>query len=236
MFVQRKKKSGSLILAPSQSPIKAKEKSSTAKTPVQATTTKPVVAKLDTPVKEAADDKAIIEKAPQATTPPPSKTPKSNLGLGLSLKAILEEDDSKTVQNANRESSNNTVEENIGEKEVSQEAIAKAWKNFADKHKEDGNQTLYMALSMDEPKLEATTVSCFVKNTIQLNTFNEHKQDLTSYLRKTLDNKHLILKATLNTKDNGKMLYTDGEKLGALIKSNANIKFLVDKFGLETEF
>jgi len=236
VFFQRKKKSGSLILAPSKLPKKAIKQPSTINVPLKETAAKPKVATPETSIKQASESKPVVETSVKTTPTSAAKAPKSSLGLGLSLKAILEEDDSKAeviTEGGNQEYATNKT---LGEKEVSQEGLDAAWKKFSEQHKEEGNQTFYMALSMDEPKLDGHNILCFVKNTIQLNTFNEHKLALTTFLRNTLENKHISVKAILSTKDNGKMLYTDGEKLGALIKSNANIKFLVEKFGLETEF
>ena len=129
--------------------------------------------------------------------------------------------------------------EGISTNDFTKEALEKAWEEYTTIVKQEGNNSYATTLKLTKPEYNTDkpeTITCLVLNSLQLKQFNEQKQGLLNYLRKTLNNKNIQVDAYEAESNDKRLLYTDGEKLRALAESNPNIKLLIDKLGLETEF
>ncbi len=83
---------------------------------------------------------------------------------------------------------------------VTQEALEKAWKLFADQLPEDGPRSLYTTLIGDKPVIEGEVISFKMVNAIQEKDLSDIKGALMEFLRTQLQNSALELRTRVEKK------------------------------------
>ncbi len=150
---------------------------------------------------------------------PPSKLRSTN-NLELSVK----NDDTQNTDNQ-------IFTENYSES-FTFESLQKKLHYFADTR---DNETLKVMLKRDFV-LEETTLKLQLDNQIQLDTLTQIKQDLATYLRKTLRNTSIQIIAEIVESNTERRPYTAQEKFEYLANKNPALLELREKLGLELVF
>lgn len=112
------------------------------------------------------------------------------------------------------------------------------WRKYAYKMRDEGQDTLFTALTSRDPILkEDTTVVHYVDNDVQLRFLKTNETQLTGYLRKTLKNWSIQVIIEEGAEENGtKQLYSGKEKFENMADRNPHLKTLRQKFKLDIDF
>jgi hypothetical protein len=96
------------------------------------------------------------------------------------------------------------------------------------------NKTLILR---SEYELHEQTIKLYVKNRIQIETFNSFKEELMAFIRKELENQSIQIEAIIKKDGNApKKHYTGQEKYSHLVKQFPILEKLREEFGLEANF
>lgn len=112
------------------------------------------------------------------------------------------------------------------------------WRKYAYKMRDEGQDTLFTALTGRDPILkEDTTVVHYVDNDVQLRFLKTNETQLAGYLRKTLKNWSIQVIIEEGAEENGtKQLYSGKEKFENMADRNPHLKTLRQKFKLDIDF
>jgi len=111
------------------------------------------------------------------------------------------------------------------------------WRRFAHKQRNSGMETLYSALTMNEPKLSGESVVHHVDNIVHLEFIKTKESDIVQHLRKELKNYNLQIEFKLNTEENGnKKAVTGKDKFEEMAKRNPNLNAFKKRFKLDIDF
>ncbi len=112
------------------------------------------------------------------------------------------------------------------------------WRKFAFKMRDEGQDTLFTALTGRDPILgEDNLVTHYVDNDVQLRFLQTNETKLMGYLRKELKNWSISLKIEEGSADNGeKKLYSGKDKFEDMADRNPHLKTLRQKFKLDIDF
>ena len=75
-----------------------------------------------------------------------------------------------------------------------------------------------------------------VENSLQEELIRDEKPRLVSWLKRELHNSNVEITTELVSEPARKMLYTDGEKLEEMLRKNASLALLQQKFNLDFDF
>ena len=112
------------------------------------------------------------------------------------------------------------------------------WRKFAFKMRDEGQDTLFSALTGRDPVLqEDHLIKHFVDNDVQLRFLKSNETKLLGYLRKELKNWLIKLEIEEGSEENGaKKLYSGKEKYEDMAERNPHLKTLRQKFKLDIDF
>ena len=136
-----------------------------------------------------------------------------------------------------------------------EQALHEHWENFAQQVKAREKESLYSTLLANKPiiKDKANQASnesneskeethkpyqlqIRLSNKVQAMEVEEIKMDLLTYLREALNNYGIRLTIVIAQQEKTNMLYTDTEKINAMIKKNPVLRELIEKFDLDVRF
>jgi DNA polymerase-3 subunit gamma/tau len=153
---------------------------------------------------------------------------KTNL---LSIKELTE----KKAENTAESNTNNA---NRPRTPFSTDQLKMTWKKFAFKMKEEGNDTIYLAMIKRDPKIIGEFhVNHEVDNQVQIDYIQTHLSDLIEYLRENLKNWGITVDFTIseNLEENVKH-QTGKDRFNALARKNPNLFTLQKTFNLDVEY
>jgi DNA polymerase-3 subunit gamma/tau len=117
------------------------------------------------------------------------------------------------------------------EQEFNKERLLSAWKNYAEKLKEDGKLPAYRLLDQDI-ELDGTTILLQFTNAVQEDILINIKENLLTYLRTELQYANLDVKGTLIQETKTKKPYTAQEKFNYLAQKNPHLQLFQQKLQL----
>lgn len=112
------------------------------------------------------------------------------------------------------------------------------WRKFAYRMKDEGNDTIYLAMKKRDPKLTSDFLVIHeVDNQVQIDYIQSHLSDLTNYLRENLKNWAINLEFSLSeTTEESIQLLTGKDKFHALARKNPNLYTLQKTFNLDINY
>jgi hypothetical protein len=112
------------------------------------------------------------------------------------------------------------------------------WRKFAYKMKEDGNDTIYLAMKKRDPKVTADyQVIHEVDNQVQIDYIQTHLGELVDYLRESLRNWSIKVSFSITeSEEENIQLQTGKDKFNALARKNPNLYTLQKTFNLDIEY
>ncbi|TCD03742.1 DNA polymerase III subunit gamma/tau [Pedobacter psychroterrae] len=114
------------------------------------------------------------------------------------------------------------------------EKFLSLWKQYAEKAKEDGKINVYTILTASEPILETPElIIVHVEHKIQEQQLQEELIDLLNFLRPSLRNFNITIKAKQVARTIVNRLYTNTEKYQYLIEKNPKLEEMRKRFNLE---
>jgi DNA polymerase III subunit gamma/tau len=116
--------------------------------------------------------------------------------------------------------------------------VKMSWKQFAFKMKEEGNDTIYLAMSKRDPKIvNETEIHQEFDNQVQVDRMQNHVMDLLDFLRNNLQNwsTQVFFDVSQHLDENKKLL-TGKDKFNELAKKNGNLFSLQKTFNLDVDY
>lgn len=111
------------------------------------------------------------------------------------------------------------------------------WRRFAHKEKKEGMETLYSALTINEPTLEGDHVTHLVDNIVHLEFIKTKEADILQHLRKELKNYNLTINFKVSKDEGGnKRAVTGKDKFEEMAKRNPNLNAFKKRFKLDIDF
>lgn len=150
----------------------------------------------------------------------------------LSINLLLQKSKEKTVVETSYSTANKpTTPFNLDQVKMS-------WKQFAFKMKEEGNDTIYLAMSKRDPKIvNENEIHQEFDNQVQVDRMQNHVMDLLDFLRNNLQNWSIqVFFDVSQHQDENKKLLTGKDKFNELAKKNANLFSLQKTFNLDVDY
>jgi DNA polymerase-3 subunit gamma/tau len=148
------------------------------------------------------------------------KTPSIKIGL---KKEEVKQDEQKERTN-----------QQLPQENFTKEQLRYHWNNFGKRYKEHTTEFRILAL---EPVLEdTTTILIELENPVQEDVLNSIKPDILEYMRQSLANYSINIKAKVMEGNYTKKAFTINEKLQYLIDQNPMIAEFKKRFGLDTDY
>ncbi len=116
---------------------------------------------------------------------------------------------------------------------VSIDQLLHKWDSFAQIMKEKLEESFSSTLRIQKPKLENETIHFEITNGVQEKEFEIHRQELLDYLRSQLNNYSLELKITKVEPKESNIIYSDEDRLKAMLKENPQLGNLIKTLGLD---
>lgn len=118
-----------------------------------------------------------------------------------------------------------------------QEALYASWDAYAQKMREAERDSLYSTLSSRKPEIKENNI-LLVKfdNQVQLIELQEERAEILGFLRNQLNNFAVQFDLIIEEQAQSTQLYTDTEKVKAMIEKNAVLSDLMKKFDLDVGF
>ncbi len=112
------------------------------------------------------------------------------------------------------------------------------WRKFAFKMKEDGNDTIYLAMKKRDPKVSSDfQVIHEVDNQVQIDYIQTHLSELVDYLRENLKNWNVKVNfSIIESQEENIQMQTGKDKFNALARKNPNLYTLQKTFNLDIEY
>lgn len=112
------------------------------------------------------------------------------------------------------------------------------WRKFAFKMKNEGNDTIYLAMVKRDPKVTSDFVILHeVDNQVQIDYIQTHISELIDYLRENLKNWAIQISFSINESiEENIQLQTGKDKFNALARKNVNLYTLQKTFNLDIEY
>lgn len=116
--------------------------------------------------------------------------------------------------------------------------VKMSWKQFAFKMKEEGNDTIYLALTKRDPRIvNENEIHQEFDNNIQVDRMQNHVMDLLDFLRNKLQNWSIqVFFDVSKNQDENRKLLTGKDKFNELAKKNANLFSLQKTFNLDVDY
>lgn len=124
----------------------------------------------------------------------------------------------------------------IDDLKVSVERLKKTWDRFAEKLKDEGREREYNTLNQNVEFGEDLCIKLTLPNSFQSLTIEALQQELLTYLRTQLKNRHIQLSTEIEKVEGKKMIYTNSEKFEFLAGKYPNLKKLKKRLDLDTDF
>ena len=157
-------------------------------------------------------------------------SPTGTLTSGLiSVKEILDKNENiETVENF----------ENKPKSPFTLDDLMIYWRKFAFIMKEDGNDTIYLAMKKRDPKLANDFVIIHeVDNQVQIDYIQTHITDLLDFLRENLKNWGITVKFSITEAQEENVKFQTGkDKFAVLARKNPNLYTLQKLFNLDIEY
>ena len=113
------------------------------------------------------------------------------------------------------------------------EQLTETWNDYIKKLEKHGKFNLASILSIDDPKIQDTTIHLQYPNSTNKVEIERHQYELLGFIRKALNNFKIDLSITVNEELEKQYAYTPKEKYEKLIKKNANLSTLKKTFDLD---
>lgn len=107
------------------------------------------------------------------------------------------------------------------------------WSKYAQRLGDKGHKIMESLLSINNPKLEGTTIIHELPNEGSKIEFDSEKQDLLGYLRGKLHNHDITIEVIVNEKVEQKFAFTTQEKFNRMNEINPNLGLLKRTFDLD---
>lgn len=128
-------------------------------------------------------------------------------------------------------------ESNLPAEEFEKDQFITAWKQYAEKVREEGKDSLHSTLTKREPALtENKTIELVIDNLVQEQVLAQEKSNLMDYLRNELNNFELQLEIKMNETEDSVHLYTNREKFMRMAEKNPALLKLRDNLDLDIEY
>lgn len=150
----------------------------------------------------------------------------------ISINLLLKKSKEKAVDDTSDSSANKPTNPfNIDQVKMS-------WKQFAFKMKEEGNDTIYLAMSKRDPKIvNDNEIHQEFDNQVQVDRMQNHTLDLLDFLRNNLQNWTIqVFFDVSQHQDENKKLLNGKDKFNELAKKNANLFSLQKTFNLDVDY
>lgn len=123
-------------------------------------------------------------------------------------------------------------------KPFSYDDLKMAWRKFAYRAKEEGLDTLFTALTCNDPLLiDDHQIKHEVENDVQKSFLAKNELKLMGFLRKELENFEIELSYDVgNTNSENKNLYSGKEKYKDMAERNPHLQTFLQRFKLDIEF
>jgi DNA polymerase-3 subunit gamma/tau len=113
------------------------------------------------------------------------------------------------------------------------EQLTETWNDYIKKLEKQGKFNLASILSIDDPKIQDTTIHLQYPNSTNKVEIERHQYELLGFIRKALNNFKIDLSITVNEELEKQYAYTPKEKYEKLKKKNANLSTLKKTFDLD---
>lgn len=107
------------------------------------------------------------------------------------------------------------------------------WSKYAQRLGDKGHKIMESLLSINNPKLEGTTIIHELPNEGSKIEFDSEKQELLGYLRGKLHNHDITIEVIVNEKVEQKFAFTTQEKFNRMNEINPNLGLLKRTFDLD---
>tara|TARA_B100000508_G_scaffold141093_1_gene146649 strand:+ start:174343 stop:174996 length:654 start_codon:yes stop_codon:yes gene_type:complete len=150
----------------------------------------------------------------------------------LGIKELYEQAEKKGTQPKEE------INTNKPQEKFSLDQLRMSWRKFAFQMRDEGQDTLFTALTGRDPILkEDNVVVHFVDNDVQLRFLKTNETKLLGFLRKELKNWSITISIEEGSAENGeKKLYSGKEKFEDMAERNPHLKTLRQKFKLDIDF
>ena len=203
------------------------------------------------PVKTAAAPPISQEKkqdTAQVTTPAPAAkpvskstpTPTENSGepkkfpsLGISIKKLKNQGKAKDGAEGASEELSAEERAKMPREAVSLEMLLLKWDEYALRVKAKPDESFFSTLKLSNPKLEGETIVFGISNKVQEKDFEINRQEMLDFLRSELKNYSLDLKLEMGAPIAKALLYSDEDRLRAMVEKNPSLGVLISKLGLD---
>jgi DNA polymerase-3 subunit gamma/tau len=140
--------------------------------------------------------------------------------------------------NENRLNLNEQITVNKPIKPFTLDDVKMFWKQFAFKMKENGLDSIYLALTKRDPKiLNENEIHQEFDNQVQVDMIQNHKLDLLEFIRNNLQNFSIqVFFDVAIIQDDTRNLLTGKDKFTELAKKNTNLFSLQKTFNLDIEY
>jgi DNA polymerase-3 subunit gamma/tau len=111
------------------------------------------------------------------------------------------------------------------------------WNEFAQKLKQEKRDIEYSIIANRELVMdEHFTIFIKLDNGVQLDQLNTFNVEMMGFLRKSLKNNHVLLRAEVSATEAKKVIYTSEDKFKYLLEKYPILDDLKRRLGLETDF
>lgn len=121
----------------------------------------------------------------------------------------------------------------MAQEPVTREALVAKWDEYAIRVKANKNESFFSTLKLSDPHITGNTIKFGIANSVQEKDFDLNRQALLDFLRSELNNYSLELELVKDAPINTPILYSDEERLRAMIEKNPHLGTLIKKFGLD---
>jgi chromosomal replication initiation ATPase DnaA len=134
--------------------------------------------------------------------------------------------------------SRNEPIENRPQTPFSSDELKIIWKKFAYKMKNEGNDTMYLAMIKRDPKIGSNFQLIHeVDNQVQIDYIQTHLSDLIDFLRESLKNWLISINFSISENQEESLKHQTGkDKFNALARKNPNLHTFQKTFNLDIEY
>ena len=178
----------------------------------------------------------VEEPAPTPVKKKPTgKIKLGGFGIKNTLKEVKNTPDQESASVGSEEEA--IANNNLAQDDFSLEQLLASWDNYAQQLRASGKESFFTTLKSANPViLPDNKIGFQVVNSVQKLDFEKEQQELLVFLRTELNNFKLLIDLSVAQRKEGDSLYTDTDKLKAMMKKNKALVNLVQKLNLEPEF
>ncbi len=119
----------------------------------------------------------------------------------------------------------------------SQDELHMAWKSYAYKMRDNGQGTIFSAMTKREPQIiDENKIFQLIDSEVQETFMIGIKGELEDYLRKELKNYAILCQFEVTENKETKVALSNKEKFAAMARKNPSLHTLKTKFGLDFDF